>query len=55
MNKIEKKIILNENLRIFAEIRHPVQEVTPDELAEMMRNLDDHTIINVIVGEEGDE
>ena len=54
MKKIEKKALLNDNLRIFAEAKHPVQEVTIDELIDMIRNSDGKTIFNVTI-EGGDE
>ena len=45
--KIEKRASLNSHLRILAEIKHPVREVTIDELVDLMRNADEGTIINV--------
>lgn len=49
MKTIEKKESLNSNLRIFAEQKHPVLEVTPKELIELLNNADDRTIFNVTV------
>ena len=54
MNTIEKRESLNSNLRIFAEQKHPVREVTIDELVDLMRNCDEGTIINVSI-EGGEE
>ena len=47
-NMIEKKTSLNENLRIFAELEHPVRDVSFDELVDLIKHTDDHTAINVI-------
>lgn len=48
-NMIEKKESLNENLRIFAELEHPVRDVSFDELVDLIKNNDGHTIINVLL------